>query len=167
MNDFVHPLKVEKDLIQPKIFPLLSGGIDSSIATYIALEKGVGEVNPIFIDRGHKIGLHQAYSKEKEAVMTLKKILNLRKIIEIEVPFSWYAEYKKLNPGAFPYGRNLILMAVAAARVVTFRRSSSNIIVVGYTKSDVGDTSLDFVESFNNTLRFAFDENEENRIVQV
>jgi len=167
MNDFVYPLKVEKDLIQPKFFPLLSGGIDSSIATCIAVEKRIGEVNPIFIDRGHEIEVHRAYLKEKEAVKRIIKILNVRNCIEIEVPFSWYAEYKKFNPDAFPNGRNLILMAVAAARAVTFRRSSSNIIVVGYTKSDVGDTSLDFVEAFNNTLRFAFEENEGNRIVQV
>jgi 7-cyano-7-deazaguanine synthase len=167
MNDFVYPLKVEKDLIQPKFFPLLSGGIDLSIATCIAIEKGIGQVNPIFINRGNKIGIHQAYSKEIEAVEKLTKILNIEEPIKIELPFSWYAEYKKFNPDAFPYGRNLLLMAVAAARVVTFRRSSSNIIVVGYTKSDMGDTSLDLVDSFNNTLRFAFDENEDNGIVQV
>jgi len=168
MNDFIYPPKVEKNLIQPKIFSLLSGGIDSSIATCIAVEKGIGEVNPIFIDRGHKIGVHRAYSKEKEAVKRIAEILNIYKdLIEIEIPFSWYADYKKLNPDAFPYGRNLILMSIAAARAVTFRRSSSNIIVVGYTKNDVGDTSLDFIKAFNNTLRFAFDENEDNRIVQV
>jgi 7-cyano-7-deazaguanine synthase len=167
MNELVYPLEQGNDLEQPKIFPLLSGGIDSSIATYIALGKNIGEIFPIFIDRGHSIGIHLAYPKEKIAIENLAKILSIKEHIEIEVPFTWYARYKMLSPDAFPYGRNLVLIAVAVARVVTLRSNSANIIVVGFTKSDVGDTSLDFVKSFNNTLRFTFENNEDNKIVQV
>ena len=139
-------------------YPLLSGGIDSAVATLIAKEK-FEDVQPIFINRGQR-----AYKKEREAVEKICKLLGIKPAKEINVPFEWYIEAKKKDPQAFPFGRNLVLLSVAASYVAI---NGGGTIITGFTGDDVGDASEEFVETFNENLRYAIDDNINLEVVRV
>ncbi|MCD6417833.1 7-cyano-7-deazaguanine synthase, partial [bacterium] len=155
---FTYKTTIDTERKPGTAYPLLSGGLDSAVATLIAKEK-FEDVQPIFINRGQR-----AYKKEREAVEKICKLLGIKPAKEINVPFEWYIEAKKKDPKAFPFGRNLVLLSVAASYVAI---NGGGTIITGFTGDDVGDASEEFVKTFNENLRYAIDDNTNLEVVRV
>jgi 7-cyano-7-deazaguanine synthase len=145
--------------------PLLSGGIDSAVATLIARDT-YQRIQPVFIDWWHQIGINESHlsqTKERSAANRIAVILGIHNPYIIQIPFKWYAEEKNVNDQAFPYARNLVFLSAAASYAATAHGGNKNIIVVGFNKSDQGgvDASPEFVESFRELIRHCIENNED------
>ncbi len=148
------------------LVPLLSGGLDSAVATLKARkELGIERLEPVFVDRGQT-----ALRAEEAAFGHVCDLLGVppKDRFRYNIGFEWYKRQKEKDPGqAHPYGRNLVLVAVAAAHAATLHHGSKNILLVGFTQDDIGDTSPEFVTSLNCVLRYAIEHNESGAIVEV
>jgi 7-cyano-7-deazaguanine synthase len=121
-------------------YPILSGGIDSTLATIIAKESFT-VVRPIFFDYGHK-----ARKMEWKTVNKICRKLKIEKPEKIKIDMFWDESYltKGNDVDKFiMHGRNLIFISLASSFV---RTKSGGTIIAGFNKSDAGfDTSEHFV----------------------
>lgn len=158
---------------KPLAIPLLSGGIDSAVATLYAKESLRYErIEPIFIDwRAEFRGKRSQTAKEREveAARRIARTLGIRAPKIIKAPFHWYAEKKAQSDDVWPYARNLVFLAIAASYAVTNYPGNNNMIVIGLQKSDrgVADTSPEFLRSARTVIRMAIDENKKGSRVDV
>lgn len=137
------------------IVPLLSGGLDSALATALAREKyRTARVEPIFVDWGQT-----AVVAERPAFGRVCDSLGIGREFRHEyvlgkewrTPRGWTEERLP-----YPVARNLLLLGLASASAATIYSGSEPIVVTGFTGDDRAvDTSRAFVESFNATLRQA------------
>lgn len=147
------------------LVPLLSGGVDSAIATLKEKKaSGVERLEPIFIDREQK-GVDQ----ERKAACTVSNILKATDFYSYHIDFSWYKREKAKESKTIPHGRNLVLAAIAASHAATTHPSCRNIVIVGFNSEDagMGDTTQDFVKALNQVISHAIGFNEDNSIVIV
>lgn len=151
--------------------PLLSGGIDSAVSTLIVKQK-YGRVQPIFIDwsceRSGRVS-HTSHINELRAARRIASLLCIEEPYVIKVPFTWYAEEKRLNDSAFPYARNLVFLALAASYAATEHGGNCNVLVAGFNQSDQGgaDTSKAFVDGIENLLRVCIEGNSRLERVRI
>lgn len=158
-----------------KIYPLMSGGIDSTIATLKRMsQRDFDEMQPIFIDYGQK-----ACEQEWNAVCEVsKKLAKIAKEIGItfhhpkRIDLSCSSENRgrifqwsrsKLitgSPDGDPYveNRNMILLSVATSFVESQIRSSEKGIIITGFRDEYPDTKGEFVVLFNCLLTFLFSE---------
>ncbi len=121
---------------------------------------GIKRVEPLFVNRGQS-----AYDDERRAVMEISRMVGADKLCENVITMPWYARQKELNPCAFPYGRNLVLGAVAVSYASVAFHTCSSLIVMGFTKDDseiVADSSPEFVSSLNDVIRECIESNDDN-----
>ncbi|MGD0027877.1 MAG: 7-cyano-7-deazaguanine synthase [Candidatus Bathyarchaeia archaeon] len=130
-------------------YPILSGGIDSTLGTIIAKEK-FKVVKPIFFDYGHK-----AKNMEWEAVCKICSALKIEKPEKIPICMYWDESYLTKGKDVekfIMHGRNLIFTALASSFV---RTDGGGTIITGFNESDAGfDTSKKFVGIVNQLLEY-------------
>jgi 7-cyano-7-deazaguanine synthase len=133
-------------------YTILSGGIDSTLATIIAKEK-YKTAKSIFFDYGQK-----ARDMEWKAANSICSALGIEKPENVKIDLHWDESYltkEKDNKKFIMHGRNLIFIALALSFV---RTKGGGVIITGFNKSDAGfDTSEKFVAMISNIL-----ENENN-----
>jgi len=154
------------------IYPLLSGGIDSTIATLkrISERRDFTKVQPIFINYGQKAWKQEWKSacavSEKMADLFNKRrtVFHSPKRIDLHCAsadklgiFQW-SKSKIItgNSADSPYieSRNLILLSVAASFVESqIKDSDEGIIVTGF-RDEIPDTQREFVALLNCLLAF-------------
>ncbi|MEM4282780.1 MAG: 7-cyano-7-deazaguanine synthase [Candidatus Woesearchaeota archaeon] len=143
----------------------LSGGIDSAIAAYCFLKRNTDNRairKAIYISRRvEQSDVHKAYSKEIEFARKQASKLNIpnEDFCEIHLPFNWYVSFKQKKKDIFPYGRNLIYLAVVASYCAMLKSLQTDIsrifIVVGFNKSDGHDGSEEFLNKLNEVIHSA------------
>ena len=148
----INGILVTETSMPDKAFSIVSGGLDSSLATYIAKHR-YKEVIPVFFDWGQK-ALHE----EWKAVKLLASKLELTDPVSISIPISNWdnSSLTKGNPSQIDpkniivFERNLIFISIAAS----FARShGGGTLVVGFNKQDAGyDTKDSFVAEINTLL---------------
>lgn len=138
--------------IPQRAFSIVSGGLDSTLATYSATKRGL-EVVPLFFNWGQK-----ALKEEWNSVCRLSAKLGLTIPVPIYAPIHQWdtSSLTKGDPGVsdpdnfIVYERNLIFISLAASYARTL---GGGILVVGFNKQDAGyDTSPSFVDKLNELL---------------
>lgn len=154
-----------------KLFLLMSGGLDSTIATLERIsQRDFSEIRPIFINYGQK-----ACEQEWKAVCKVSsKIAELVREDEIEffsplrIDLRWKTEIgikifqwskSKLlieNPRGAHYveSRNLVLLSVMASFVESSIRKSEEATIVTGFRDEFSDTKREFVQLMNCVLSF-------------
>ncbi|MFZ0892107.1 MAG: 7-cyano-7-deazaguanine synthase [Thermoplasmata archaeon] len=137
------------------LVPLLSGGLDSAIATAKAREVfATGRIEPIFVSWGQSSieAEHAAFDGVCEALHiepSMRHYFTIGK--EWRIPRGW--KEPKLP---FPFARNLLLLSLASASAATIFAGSEPVVITGFTKDDAAtDAQGGFVDSFNSTLESA------------
>jgi 7-cyano-7-deazaguanine synthase len=130
-------------------YPILSGGIDSTLATIIAKENYT-IAKSLFFDYGQK-----ARDMEWKAANSICSALGIEKPEKIKIDLHWDESYltrEKDNKKFIVHGRNLIFIAIASSFV---RTKGGGVIITGFNKSDAGfDTSKKFVAMVNDILEY-------------
>ncbi|GHU56488.1 hypothetical protein FACS189411_07230 [Bacteroidia bacterium] len=143
-----------------KIIVLHSGGLDSTVCILQALEQGK-EVFSLGIDynQKHKVENQYAYAQCKELQIE-------RKIVKLE----WDKPYKIIPKGrsveeirndvsvAFLEGRNIIFLALACAEAAGIGATEVWMGVNALDFSGYPDCSPNFIQSFQNMLKFGYPE---------
>jgi len=164
-----------------KLYPLLSGGIDSTIATLKRVQnRDFMELQPIFIDYGQK-----AREQEWDSVLAISRKLvglidgrdilfrNPKRIVlscttDQDRIFQWSRSRLIIgNSGEDPYveNRNMILVSTAASYVETqIGESEYGIITTGF-RDEYSDTRREFVASLNCLFKILLDE--KKKIIRV
>jgi 7-cyano-7-deazaguanine synthase len=153
-----------------RIYPLLSGGIDSTVATLRRIQKpDFIEIKPIFIDYGQKARI-QEWSSVRNVSQRLAQLLEGRTrfqdpvIIELATKpdsvnraFAWSDSMLITgNSGRNPYleNRNMVLLSIAASYVESqIEESQEGIIVTGF-RDEFPDTKREFVGLMNCLFSF-------------
>jgi 7-cyano-7-deazaguanine synthase len=152
-----------------KIYPLLSGGIDSTIAAIKKIKSlESSEIQPIFIDYGQKAH-EQEWNSVLEVSRKLAKLVNERKTV-FKKPkrivlscttsqdriFQWSRSRLIIgNVGKDPYveNRNMILISAAASYAESqIEESQQGIIITGF-RDEYSDTRREFVSSLNSIFK--------------
>jgi len=165
-----------------KIYPLLSGGLDSTIATLKRMQKpDFVEMQPIFIDYGQKAREQEWNSvcniSQKLALLidkTTTKFRNPRRIDvssmarQTERVFAWSkSKLIEGNKGQDPYveNRNMVLLSLASSYVESqIGEFEEGIIVTGF-RNEFPDTKTEFVSLLNDL--FAFLLQEKGKIITI
>lgn len=132
---------------------MLSGGLDSAVAAFYAKKELRPEIlKAIFISRlVEGADVHKAYLKEKLYAKMHAKWLGVseKNFYEFKIPFSWYADFKRKQADIYPYGRNLVYIAVAASFISMdmklFDPQGKAYLVLGFNRDDGHDAKKDFV----------------------
>lgn len=138
-------------------YSIISGGMDSTLATYIAKEK-YDEVVAIYFDWGQK--------SSKDEYIAVQKICNrleIDSIITIYVPINEWdkscltqGDPKVIDNDFMVPERNLIFISLAASYA---RANGGGIIIVGFNKDDGGyDTNEKFVRQLNGFFKQGSDD---------
>jgi queuosine biosynthesis protein QueC len=164
-----------------RIYSLLSGGIDSTIATLKRIQKSdYDELQPIFIDYGQKAREQEWNSvynvSKKLALLVDIRAVNFRNPKRIDLltheqterVFGWSkSKIMKGSVGQDPYleNRNMVLLSLAASYVESqIKEHEEGIIVTGF-RNEFPDTQKEFVGLMNNL--FAFLLLEKKKIVSI
>jgi len=160
------------------IYPLLSGGIDSTIAILKRIStRDFGKLQPIFINYGQK-ACEQEWNSTCSVSEKIAKLLEDDKIIflspkRIDLSFPHWStkvfhwSRSKLITGNLaesPYveNRNLILLSIAASFVESqIEESDEGIIVTGF-RDEYPDTKREFVAFMNCLLAFLLHESKKS-----
>jgi len=156
------------------IFPLLSGGIDSTIAILERLKnRDFTKMQPIFINYGQKAWKQEwiAVQKISEKIAELPNLdekiflnpqyIDLNCVSEDTKIFNW--SKSQLITGksdADPYleNRNMVLLSIGASFVESkILPGDTGIIITGF-RNEWEDTQKDFVKSINEVFEFLFSE---------
>jgi 7-cyano-7-deazaguanine synthase len=149
----------EKVRHSPKalLVPLLSGGLDSAVATVKAREDyGVRRIEAIFVDWGQT-----AVESERRAFGRCCTVLDVpseqRRQLQISRDWRVPSGWTEGRP-PFPVARNLMLLSLAIASAASRFPGSEAIVIAGFTKEDrATDTREGFVDSLNRAAELALD----------
>ena len=153
-----------------RIYSLLSGGIDSTIATLKRIQKSdYVELQPIFIDYGQKAREQEWNSvcnvSKKLALLVDTRAVHFRnpKRIDLSTPeqteraFGWSkSKIIKGSAGQNPYleNRNMVLLSLASSYVESqIKEHEEGIIVTGF-RNEFPDTQKEFVDLMNDLFAF-------------
>ena len=152
---------------------ILSGGLDSTIAMRIAIEKyGVNNVKAISFDYGQKQKIELQKAKESTALLGVEhKVFDLSVLNKISQGFSANVDTQIAmptiqdvlgdpSPKTYVPNRNMILMSLAASYAET---KGIDTIIMGLQVHDqygYHDTTQKFVDKVNNVLS-------ENRKIKI
>ena len=163
------------------IFPLLSGGMDSTIAILKRFEiKDFTGVQPIFIDYGQK-----ACENEWTAVTKITKMIK-EKFQDDKIKFfepkriDLHCSCKGADPvfhwsksqlfsgdrDGCPYveNRNMILLSIAASFIETkIRRLDEGEIITGF-RNEYADTKQEFTDSMNKVFSLVYSKLKKNNL---
>lgn len=153
------------------MYPLLSGGIDSTIATIKRILEGdFAEVQPIFVNYGQK-ACEQEWKAARTVTNKMSELLGMRRTLfhtpkridlychsEGKLSIFQWSRSKIItgNSASSPYAenRNLILLSVAASFVESqIGNSDEGTIVTGF-RDEYPDTQREFVALLNCLLSF-------------
>jgi len=141
---------------------MLSGGLDSAVAGFRAVKELKPDIlKAIFISRFVEGGnVHKAYRKEiLYARIHARRLLNIpeENFYEIHVPFSWYADFKRRRPDIYPYGRNLVYIAVAASFISMDMKFINPMgkayLVLGFNIEDGHDAKKEFLKVLEKAVK--------------
>lgn len=168
-----------------KLYSLLSGGIDSTLATLKRIQdkKDFIEFQPIFLDYGQK-----ARNEEWKAVCNISKELpSIIKdtAVRIEKPkrillaenvekqnriFGWSkCQLIQGNFGPDPCleNRNMILLSIAASFIESqMSRGEVSVLVTGF-RDEYVDTTVQFVKLMNEIFAYLLNENDKTIIIET
>jgi 7-cyano-7-deazaguanine synthase len=156
-----------------KLYPLLSGGIDSTIATLKRIQKrDFRELQSIFIDYGQKArqeewGSVLAVSQKlvelidgRDVVFRNPKRIILSCTTGQDRIFQWSRSRLIIgNSGKDPYveNRNMILISTAASYVESqIGKSEHGIIITGF-RNEYSDTRREFIAALNRLFKVLLD----------
>jgi 7-cyano-7-deazaguanine synthase len=167
-----------------KIYPLLSGGMDSTIATLKRIQQSdFVEVQPIFINYGQK-AIEQEWNSvrkvsQKIAVLVDNSVADFRTPKRIDLSsttdkteriFAWSKSHLLIgNEGKNPYveNRNMVLLSIASSYVESqIRKSEDGIIVTGF-RDEWPDTTGKFVSLLNALFAFLLQKEKKTITIQA
>lgn len=133
-------------------FSILSGGMDSTLATYLSI-KNYKRTVAIFFDWGQK-----SLEEEFSAVKKICENLKIQKIEKIEAPiYKWdkscltQGDRFSADDDFMVPERNLVFISIAASYA---RANGGGTIIVGFNRDDGGyDTTKIFIEQINSIFR--------------
>lgn len=156
-----------------RVLIILSGGLDSTIAMRIAIEKyGVSNVKAISFDYGQKQKIELQKAKESTALLGVEhKVFDLSVLNKISQGFSANVDTQIAmptiqdvlgdpSPKTYVPNRNMVLMSLAASYAET---KGIDTIIIGLQVHDqygYHDTTQKFVDKINNVLS-------ENRKIKI
>lgn len=147
--------------METKAYSIVSGGMDSTLATFLAKDK-YSNIVALFFDWGQK-----SVEDEWEAVQKVCEKMKINEIEKIEVPIDKWdkssltkGDRNKVNDNFMVPERNLIFISLAASYA---RANGGGDLIVGFNKDDGGyDTSKKFVEQINLFFRQGTEELEKS-----
>jgi len=167
-----------------KMYPLLSGGIDSTVATLKRMQQpDFIELQPVFIDYGQK-ACEQEWNSVRNISGELPRLAENRPIhfenprrIDLsstpdrtERAFGWSkSQLIEGNIGNEPYleNRNMVLLSLASSYVESqIKESEEGIIVTGF-RDEFSDTKKEFVNLLNDLLVFLLKGTKKSIIVEA
>lgn len=140
------------------IVSLVSGGLDSSLMSVLAMENG-NKQYPLFIGYG-QLGLE----KEWQSCQKIHKAFDLSQPFKMDI--SGYgktilsgltSKEKHVKDEAFLAGRNLVLLTMGAAYAY---QNGANAVSIGFLKKDTAifnDQTDEFLKKAQDTISFAMD----------
>ncbi|MCK9196934.1 MAG: 7-cyano-7-deazaguanine synthase [Syntrophales bacterium] len=134
--------------MKDKAYSIISGGMDSTLATFLAKKK-YSQIVALFIDWGQK-----SVDEEWIAVQEICALLEINEIERIEVPIDKWdkssltqGDRKEVDDNFMVPERNLVFISLAASYA---RANGGGCLIVGFNKDDGGyDTSREFVDQIN------------------
>lgn len=140
------------------IVSLVSGGLDSSLMSVLAMENG-NKQYPLFVNYG-QLGLE----KEWQSCQKIHKAFDLSQPYRMDI--SGYGKTilsgltskdKHIKDEAFLAGRNLVLLTMGAAYAY---QNGANAVSIGFLKKDTAifnDQTDEFLKKAQDTISFAMD----------
>jgi 7-cyano-7-deazaguanine synthase in queuosine biosynthesis len=160
-------------MMKSALFSLLSGGIDSTLATLMAIRAGnsksLSRIIPVFIDYGQK-SRRQEWSAvtrvserlKSEAISKGIRFVSPIRIMLVSQPkdglrlFEWSKSMllqgnKSNNPEV--ENRNMVLVSTLASYAKSCIKSNEKAVIVTGFRDEFYDTSREFVEQLNNLFK--------------
>lgn len=155
------------------LFPLLSGGIDSTLATLKVIQteskRGISRIIPIFIDYGQKSNRHE-WTAVLQTSQRLRKEASTKKIefcppVRIKLAtrsqnglaiFKWSQSMlikgsKSDEPEV--ENRNMVLIAIAASYAKSLMTPNERALIVTGFRNEFYDTRMEFVNQMNKVFK--------------